>query len=515
MDSWYERSTQPTHCFVKSDEQGDLPSPEWLRYDLEGTEIHRIWRYEAFRNVIHSHNQTLIGLINHDYDFPGRLYERMKPALRLATLFMQSVMVDLAFICHSEVKERVSSAGFVDRFLYDFKPIDRLWLRPREGVWEQTLLQEQNLLQALEVSLVGLVDQYRFAVASCPVKDTGDSRAERRGPANSSLAFTNAVANEGPVPLFNTVFVQTAINPDWFAFLSREDWDILPPAEKYGKFFIMATTLVHELAHAIWIHRMVPLLELEYTQTGRLTVDQPEPKFLSQMAFLEYKVNANGQAASDKPEPEALTTVDIVRLARSAGGALTDGQNRYFTTFNEVNFAEAVCTHRGLLKIALPEPRYFRTSGPPELGYAIERKLFDGLPALSILGIQTPATPDAAAGAAGAAEDASLQENVHFTCSLTLIDLVGRAKATHQITTAAIYSFFNLDDWKERQAIKPHVPFGLSLVENRKPPRRSKSTVLSDPPRPGYGDVPTLRTPVPGSLRPAITEDNELVNSAP
>lgn len=227
--------------------------------DLAGFKIHPIFRRESFR--LHFGHLPPSALAENTFDFPVKLYQRTEPALRLASLFLEMVMPDLARIRYAPVLVQTSPSGESERVL--------------SNAWSPT---DETLYQ-FDQELLRMSSSYRYTMINPADRVSSHNRGD--------FAFTRAIAdNEHHAPSC-AVFVQTAIATDWLYFLLKDDWEAQSALEKCGRYFLLATTLVHELAHAVWCRRMIPLLEIEYFQTGRLTIDQPEPKFVSTDGFRE------------------------------------------------------------------------------------------------------------------------------------------------------------------------------------------------------------------------------------
>lgn len=251
----------PIHNFVSSPSRTDSPQPNLPTFPpLEGFKIHPLWRIEAFRVALYDDLLPLTVLDSPQYSFSTILYERMEPALKLATLFLRMTLPDLAKVRYGTF--RSEGSGFrTDRVLTDY--------------WRAT----GNKLQSFERELERMCRYYRITVVG---------KGEHGSPhGHVETAITGCIGNEANWPDYNPVIVQSGITIDWLHFLTAENWDTLDAAEKYSRYVLIATTLLHELAHAIWCHRMLHPVNNEYRRTGQITVDRPEPRFACINGFEE------------------------------------------------------------------------------------------------------------------------------------------------------------------------------------------------------------------------------------
>ncbi|EXJ91342.1 hypothetical protein A1O1_04454 [Capronia coronata CBS 617.96] len=238
-----------------------MPQPDLVPlHPLEGFDIHPLWRIEAFRleNYVSLLPLPLLDKSQHDY-LPA-LYERLEPALKLATLFLKIVLPALAKIRYAMFRTFGSGSQTV-RILSDS--------------WRVT----DHKLQSFERELERMCRYYRITLIGAGERDVPDGHFE--------TAITGCIGNDDNYPTSKPVIVQSAITIDWLRYLTSEGWDTTDATEKYSKYVLMATTLVHELAHAVWCHRMLPLLNVEYQYSGQVTFDRPEPRFMSTDGFEE------------------------------------------------------------------------------------------------------------------------------------------------------------------------------------------------------------------------------------
>ncbi len=243
-------------------EPGSPQAGSNLNLDLENFDIHPIWRPEAFRLVDFWRLLPLPSLDDHDYDFPQTMYQRMKPALRLATLFLNMALPDLAKVRYDVVRTQHGS--------HDTPGTGRV-LGDR---WRATA----NKLMSFREELLRMSKHYRITILMRNRKGTGDYIA---------AACTTSVAYPSHSVPHKKVLVQSAMGTEWLDFLARPDWETQTEGERYSYYFLLAATLVHELSHAVWSHRLLPSLELEYRRTRHLTLDRPEPKFTTTDAYAE------------------------------------------------------------------------------------------------------------------------------------------------------------------------------------------------------------------------------------
>ncbi|EXJ93128.1 hypothetical protein A1O3_01685 [Capronia epimyces CBS 606.96] len=227
---------------------------------LEGFDIHPLWRIEAFRLSKYSDLLPLPILDQSQYDLPAALYQRMEPALKLATLFLRLVLPDLAKVRYGAVTTHVFGSQ-LERTLTDF--------------WRET----DHKLRSFEGELARMCRYYRITVVGTGERDCPQGHIE--------TAITGCIGNDSNWPTSTSVIVQSAITIEWLRYLADDNWHTLDAAEKYSRYVIMATTLVHELGHAVWCHRMLPCVKDEYHRAGTVTADRPEPRFVSQDGFVE------------------------------------------------------------------------------------------------------------------------------------------------------------------------------------------------------------------------------------
>lgn len=74
--------------------------------NLEGHEIYPVFAQRNFRYADYTQNLAPCQLDQSVHDFSDMLYERMKPALRLATLLVRKAMPDLAHIKYGPMYEQ-------------------------------------------------------------------------------------------------------------------------------------------------------------------------------------------------------------------------------------------------------------------------------------------------------------------------------------------------------------------------------------------------------------------------
>ncbi|KAK4945241.1 hypothetical protein LTR10_015400 [Elasticomyces elasticus] len=212
--------------------------------NLAGFEIHPIWRSEAFRLAVYDDSLSVPELDRAEYDYSPEMYERMKPALKLATLFLKKSAPIMARIRYAPL-----SVYHIDGKGPTFKALD-------EASWRET----PEKLKSFEQDLLRMCIPYRITAVSSDSPNVLEIDAAREGShvcAISDLEFHH----EHKVPL-KVDFSQTALGMQWLNFLRRPDWDTMDMDVKYKLLLSLALTLVHELAHAIWCYRLAS--ELEY-----------------------------------------------------------------------------------------------------------------------------------------------------------------------------------------------------------------------------------------------------------
>ncbi|OQV02055.1 hypothetical protein CLAIMM_07310 [Cladophialophora immunda] len=249
-----------TFKFVAEDAQTAPAAPP---SDLASFGIHTIFRQEAFRYADFSKYLPLTELDKDAYDLAPIVYDRMKPALRLATLFMRHLMPEFARIAFAEVEQYVDSDGL------EYEELTDAW----EYLPEETESFERNCLTRL-------CSDYRFTIL------TGDF-ARSLCDGHDELAGTCALLTHIPDARYDHAYPQTGLNSSWLWYLARDDWDTISTQEKYAKYFMFATTLVHELAHAVWIDRELSGFHVKGVENGEITFNAPEPRCFDSQQFEE------------------------------------------------------------------------------------------------------------------------------------------------------------------------------------------------------------------------------------
>ncbi|KAI1622593.1 hypothetical protein EDD37DRAFT_696035 [Exophiala viscosa] len=212
--------------------------------DLAGFDIHPIWRSEAFRLAVYDDFLSVPELDRAEYNYSPEMYERMMPALRLATLFLKT---------STPVMARIRYAPFAHFSLTEggqvFKALD-------EAGWRET----PEKLKSFEQDLLRMCTPYRITVVSndCPmVLETDAAREGQNVCAISDLQHHHD--HKSPLKVDCP---HTALSTQWIEFLRSPDWDTMDVSDKYSQLLSLALTLVHELAHAVWSYRKAS--ELEY-----------------------------------------------------------------------------------------------------------------------------------------------------------------------------------------------------------------------------------------------------------
>jgi hypothetical protein len=99
------------------------------------------------------------------------------------------------------------------------------------------------------------------------------------------VGITAARGKHSNQPPYKKVSIETGLGQHWLTTFFHSKWGETREDHKHSAYLLLATLLIHELAHAVWSHRMIPLLEDEFTKHGELTVDKPEPKWVESDVF--------------------------------------------------------------------------------------------------------------------------------------------------------------------------------------------------------------------------------------
>ncbi|KAJ9612154.1 hypothetical protein H2200_003751 [Cladophialophora chaetospira] len=240
--------------------------------DVKGHEIHPIFAQEMFRYADYSRFLAPFILDQEEQDFPDTLYERMKPALRLATWFLRAELPDLTRIRHGPLEKHWinhGAGGFEDRYI----------AACYNSINEIDEFEQETLPQ--------IYKDFRFTIL------TEEHAATLTG-AHADSAHTRLLVSHGGLSedcqaCETVLYPQTALNSKWLWFLADEDWDTMADAEKYGKLFLLAKTLIHEIAHLCWIDRVKPSVDSEEVlllRPGEVPIDA-EPRFGPHLEFYE------------------------------------------------------------------------------------------------------------------------------------------------------------------------------------------------------------------------------------
>jgi hypothetical protein len=239
------------HNVVSSeDEVSDFPLHSY--HDLEGFPIHQIWQPERFRFTSLFEQVPLPELDTAEHDFPTELYDRMVPGLRLATLILEKILPDLARIRFGEFETMTSTGNIEDRVLTSRHIVPE----------SETSLMRQELNEMCD---------YRIGFLPDPDSDGATTYKVEINPSDKA------------------VYVQSAIGISWLKYLSSPDWndDTQHLYDRNGRYVVLACLLIHELAHAVWCQRMLPLAKDEVARTGKISINFPEPKFTSSDIYRE------------------------------------------------------------------------------------------------------------------------------------------------------------------------------------------------------------------------------------
>lgn len=232
-------------------------------FRLDGFPIHPIWRYSAFRNANFSEHLSIPELDRPQYNIDEGVYDRMKPGLRLATLFLELVTPELAHIFN---------AGVEPQPYHEEKPSQRL------SAWRGTPAK----YRALNAELVRLSKMYRVT-AFRPKPQGGDKDEPKCYFIKTDTAVTDLIWCPSHTRPYKQFYPQSAICTTWQAFFERQDWDTIGDDEKNARLLLLAVTLIHELAYVVWFHRVSRYYELS-AKKGRkdfsdIEFDPSEPVF--------------------------------------------------------------------------------------------------------------------------------------------------------------------------------------------------------------------------------------------
>ncbi|KIW20397.1 hypothetical protein PV08_00972 [Exophiala spinifera] len=204
---------------------------------LDGFPIHPLWRYSNFRNVTFKRepetHPNLYEIDEPENNIDEVVYDRMKPGLRLATLFLEQATPELARIYYAGLEPVANAAGH---------PGQRL----RE--WRDTPAKQR----ALNNELTRVAKWYRIT----KLEDQGGDPQDVCPHIKEDTAVTDleyAPGHTRPLPIF---WPRTSMSEVWQAFFERRDWDTIGETEKEIRLLLLAVTLIHELAHVVWFHRL-------------------------------------------------------------------------------------------------------------------------------------------------------------------------------------------------------------------------------------------------------------------
>jgi hypothetical protein len=273
----------PRHNIVSDDTSPSNIIPT----TLEGVAIHPLFASKAFRYVNAFKDYPLARLDQSKYDYPPLIVERMKPALRLASLLLTKALPHL---------HRIFDAPVID-------------LRVTGGVTEKCLdpkfQSSQSDIDKFDLHVLERMSAvYRFAVIN----------------SDDALQATHMQETARTYPHFEDVYLpQSAISTEWLWFLVRPDWDHMPAEEKYGKLFNFAVTLVHELAHGIWIWRVLSKPGVAISSVRELA---QEPRFSPEVAWIpELGYVVEYQLFGGIPQLANAGTLSTVRTFAPEGHA--------------------------------------------------------------------------------------------------------------------------------------------------------------------------------------------------
>ncbi|OAP61077.1 hypothetical protein AYL99_03278 [Fonsecaea erecta] len=241
---------------VQKDAQTVPPTPS----DLANFGIHQIFRREAFRTVGYSRYLPLTELDKDTHDLPQEIYDRMKPALRLATLFVKLLTPKFARIMSAQVENCPLANG-------------------RRGL----LLTDEWVDDVPDVtaSFAKLCTNYRFTLLA------EDEFPRSFCAVHDGVAGTSGLLTHIPEAKFDHVYPQTALRSSLLELFVAEEWETMCTEEKYNYYFMLATTLVHQLAHAVWIDRVLSRHPHEGFETGEIEICEPEARCRRNQMFAE------------------------------------------------------------------------------------------------------------------------------------------------------------------------------------------------------------------------------------
>ncbi|KAL6250190.1 hypothetical protein RBB50_002491 [Rhinocladiella similis] len=228
---------------------------------LDGCPIHPLWRDLAFRKADFREYLSFPDLDKPEYNIDEVVYDRMKPGLRLATLFLEEATPELARIFYAGVEPEPNAAGHPGQRLKE---------------WRGT----PDKQRALGSELVRLSKMYRVTALD---PQGGDPREINCPFAKTDTAITDLVFCPTHTRPHQKFYPQSAISNTWQAFFERQDWDTISDTEKEGRLLLLAVTLIHELAHVVWFHRVSRYYELALKRGRKdysdIEFDPIEPKF--------------------------------------------------------------------------------------------------------------------------------------------------------------------------------------------------------------------------------------------
>ena len=237
----------------------------WTGADnLAEFDIHPIWRSEAFRLAVYDDFLSVPEQDRAEYNYSPEMCERMKPALRLATLFLKT---------STPVMARIRYAPFAYFSLTEDGPSFK---RLDEAGWRET----PEKLKSFEQDLLRMCTPYRITMVSNDSPIVLETDAARNGGDVCAIsALHYHYRHKAPLKVD---FPQTALSMQWIEFLRSPDWDTMDVSYKYNRLLSLALTLVHELAHAVWSYRVCSQLEYADRCPNRPIIHagyQDEPRY--------------------------------------------------------------------------------------------------------------------------------------------------------------------------------------------------------------------------------------------
>jgi hypothetical protein len=217
-----------------------------VTFGILNNPIHYIWSYDNFRNLPFFDVDHCTPIDSPKHQMPYYVYERLTPALRLATILLGRARSFL---------ERVMFAPMLSptwRDPYPHPALSEDWCAG----------QESSI--ALEVQLNDLARTYR--IYYCPGEH----------PSQPGHSFCGATDILLPVP-GRSAIIYSGIDAAALEIVSRFYFDQRPIEEQQNLFLSLAITLVHELTHALHFKRYLQCINDGVL--SRLPLGSEEPAY--------------------------------------------------------------------------------------------------------------------------------------------------------------------------------------------------------------------------------------------